>query len=75
MNKKSLEKPEVKQFVEFYLKNAAEYTKSVKYIPLPADAYTTAQEHVNNSKIGTVFGGKAEVGIKIGDLLKREAKL
>ena len=74
VNAKSAEKPEVKEFVEFYLKNAAKLTKEVKYVPLPAKAYTLAQQHFANKKIGTVFGGEAEVGLKIEDLLKREAK-
>ncbi|MES2237304.1 MAG: PstS family phosphate ABC transporter substrate-binding protein [Pseudomonadota bacterium] len=74
VNAKSAEKPEVKEFVEFYLKNAAKLTKEVKYVPLPAKAYTIAQQHLTNKKLGTVFGGEAEVGLKIEDLLKREAK-
>ena len=72
---KSLAKPEVREFVEFYLKNAAQLTKEVKYVPLPASAYTINQEHVNKKKLGTVFGGKNEVGITIDELLKREAKM
>jgi phosphate transport system substrate-binding protein len=75
VNAKALGKPEVKEFVEFYLKNAAKLVKEVKYIPLPASAYRTALEHVNKKKLGTVFGGEAAVGLKIEDLLKREAKL
>lgn len=71
---KALEKPEIKEFVEFYLKNAAKLVKEVKYVPLPAKAYAIAQQHVTNKKLGTVFGGEAEVGLKIEDLLKREAK-
>jgi phosphate transport system substrate-binding protein len=74
VNAKSAEKPEVKEFVEFYLKNAAKLVKEVKYVPLPAKAYTIAQEHFTHKKIGTVFGGESEVGLKIEDLLKREAK-
>ena len=72
---KSLEKPEVKKFVEFYLKNASKLVKEVKYVPLPASAYATALEHINKKKLGTVFGGKSEVGLKIDELMKREAKL
>lgn len=68
-------KPEVKEFVGYYLKNAAALTKEVKYVPLPAKAYTLAQEHLNKGKLGTVFGGEAEVGIRIEDLMAREAKL
>jgi len=71
---KAVEKPEVKEFVEFYLKNAAKLVKEVKYVPLPAKAYVIAQQHLANKKLGTVFGGESEVGLKIEDLLKREAK-
>lgn len=74
VNAKAVEKPEVKEFVEFYLKNAAKLVKEVKYVPLPAKAYVIAQQHLANKKLGTVFGGESEVGLKIEDLLKREAK-
>lgn len=72
---KSLQKPEVKEFVEFYMKNASALTKEVKYVPLPAAAYTGNLEHVKKNKLGTVFGGHNEVGITIEDLMKREAKM
>lgn len=75
VNAKSLEKPEVAEFVEFYLANAAALTREVKYVALPAKAYQTASAHVKARKLGTVFGGEAEVGLKIEDLLSREAKL
>ena len=75
VNAKALAKPEVKKFVEFYMANAAKMSKEVKYVPLPADAYKTALDHIAKGKKGTVFGGKNEVGITIADLLKREAKL
>lgn len=75
VSKKSAGKPEVKEFVEYYLKNAAPLVKEVKYVPLPAKAYSTALEHFQKGKVGTVFGGASEVGLKIEDLLKREAKL
>jgi len=71
---KSLEKPEVKEFVEFYMKNGAALTKEVKYVPLPAHAYVGNVEHMNKKKLGTVFGGHNEIGITIDDLMKREAK-
>ena len=75
VSKKSATKPEVKEFVEYYLKNAAPLVKEVKYVPLPAKAYNLALEHFQKGKTGTVFGGASEVGLKIEDLLKREAKL
>jgi len=75
VNAKAIAKPEVKKFVDFYMANASKMAKEVKYVPLPADAYKTAADHIAKGKKGTVFGGKNEVGITISDLLKREASL
>jgi phosphate transport system substrate-binding protein len=72
---KSLEKPHVRAFVEYYLKEGGALAREVKYVPLPDSAYRTALAHVQKGKKGTVFGGVAEVGITIDELLKREAKL
>ena len=74
VNKKSLAKPEVKKFVEFYLTNGAELAKEVKYIPLPDDAYTKGMERLKEGKTGSAYGGKAEVGVHIDELFKRELK-
>ncbi len=41
---KSLAKPEVKEFVEYYLANGAKLAKEVKYVPLPASAYRKGLE-------------------------------
>jgi phosphate transport system substrate-binding protein len=71
---KSLDKPEVKEFIEFYMKNGATLTKEVKYVPLPASAYTGNVEHMKKKKLGTVFGGHNEIGITIEEVMKREAK-
>ena len=40
VSKKAMDKPEVKEFVEFYLKNAPTLVKQVKYVPLPQSVYT-----------------------------------
>ena len=75
VNAKSLVRPELKEFVEYYMKNGAALAKEVKYVPLPDAAYRTALEHVQRGRKGTVFGGTAEVRVTIDELLKREAKL
>ena len=72
---KSLQKPEVKEFVDFYMKNAEKLVREVKYVPLPKAAYEGNLKHVKDGKKGTVFGGKNEVGITIEELMKREAKM
>lgn len=75
VNIKAAEKPEVRELVEFYMKNAETLVKEVKFFPLPAQAYSINLEHLNKKKVGTVFGGKSEVGLRIEELLKREASL
>ncbi|SOD42500.1 PstS family phosphate ABC transporter substrate-binding protein [Nitrosovibrio sp. Nv4] len=75
VNIKATEKPGVKEFVEFYMKNGPALVKEVKYFPLPSQAYTTNLEHLNKKKLGTVFNGQPAVGLKIDELLKREASL
>jgi phosphate transport system substrate-binding protein len=72
VNAKSLEKPEVKEFVEFYMMHGAKLTKEVKYVPLPAKIYEANIANVGKMKLGTVFGGVPEVGVKIDELVKRE---
>jgi phosphate transport system substrate-binding protein len=74
VNAKSLEKPEVKEFIHFYMKHGSKLTQEVKYVQLPANIYKINSEHVDKMKLGTVFGGVPEVGVKIDDLVKREAK-
>ena len=64
-------KPEVKAFVNFYLDNAPELVKEVKYVPLPAEDYAAVKAHFKSNKPGTGFGGKNEVGIKVKDLLSK----
>src|SRR3546814_6760145 len=72
--KAAKEKPQVAQFVEYYLSHAVPLIEEVKYIPLPAKAYAMALENFRAGKVGTVFDGHAEIGVRIEDLLSREAR-
>ncbi|HCZ12046.1 MAG TPA: hypothetical protein DHV16_07300 [Nitrospiraceae bacterium] len=74
VSKKSVSKPEVKEFVDYYLKNVEKLSKQVKYVPLPANAYMLAKERFAKMKTGSMFGGEEKVGLKIEDLLKMEEK-
>lgn len=74
VNALSAEKPEVKEFVEFYLKHAAKLSKEVGYVNLPDKAYELALKNFQAKKLGTGFGGIAEVGVSVEELLMREAK-
>ncbi|MES2744301.1 MAG: PstS family phosphate ABC transporter substrate-binding protein [Bdellovibrionota bacterium] len=54
VNKKSAQKPEVKAFVSFLLKNAAALSKEVGYVPLKESMYTDAIK-----KFDAAVSGKA----------------
>ena len=69
------QRPEVKEFIAFYLGEGADLVKEVGYVPLPPQAYKLALQHFSGGKLGTVFGGIPEVGVTIDALLAREGKL
>ena len=69
------QRPEVQEFIQFYLTEGAELAKEVGYVPLPPQAYKLALQHFTDRKLGTVFGGVPEVGVTIDNLLAREGKL
>ncbi|MCE7914285.1 MAG: PstS family phosphate ABC transporter substrate-binding protein [Nitrosomonas sp. PRO4] len=74
VNAKSTDKPEVAEFINFYMKNAPELVTEVKYFPLSKEVYDLNIEHFNKKKVGTVFKGSG-VNIKLEDILKLESSL
>jgi len=74
VNAKSTEKPEVKEFINFYMRNATELVTEVKYFPLSKEVYDLNLEHLNKKKVGTVFKGTG-TNIKLEDILKLESSL
>jgi phosphate transport system substrate-binding protein len=85
VNANAAQKLEVKEFIEFYLKQAPNLVEEVKYIPLPDAAYKLALENFTKGKTGSGFGGKshvdidfsgiAEVGVTDEVLMKREGRI
>jgi phosphate transport system substrate-binding protein len=75
VSKKSMAKPELKEFAAFYLQHAPKLVKEVKYVPLPGKVYAMGAARLKGGTVGTAFGGHADVGVTIDDLIKREPKL
>lgn len=72
VNKKSLARPEVKAFVEFYLEEAGDIADEVGYVHLPEEIYDRAEANVKAGKTGTQFlneQGKAKEGA-LADIYK-----
>jgi phosphate transport system substrate-binding protein len=70
--KAAAEKPEIKEFIAFYMKNASASVREIQYIPLPPRAYTKNMEFFKTKRLGTVFDGFLPVGLTIDELFRRE---
>jgi phosphate transport system substrate-binding protein len=71
--KKSLDKPEVAAFIDFYLTEGTALVKEVGYIPLSQKAYELGAKRAADRKTGSLFEGKgSQVGVTIEDLLAKE---
>lgn len=71
---KALERPEVRQFMTFYLTEGQALAAEAGFTPLPQAAAELALKHFQDMRLGTVFGGVPEVGVRVEDLLEREAQ-
>jgi len=75
VSEKSMKRPEVMDFVNFYMSKSESLIPSAKGIPLPGKVYTMAKDLAKKGRLGTVFNGQSDVGVKVEDLLKRETQL
>jgi phosphate transport system substrate-binding protein len=72
VSKKAAEtKPEVVQFVDFYLNkdHASKLVKEVGYVPLPENAYDVFAKRFKERELGTAFHG-SKIGVSVDELLK-----
>lgn len=75
VSEKAYARPEVREFVEFYVKNASRLVPEVKYVPLPKQAYDMAMKQLEKKQLGTAFGGHSEIGIGIQELMKKKKRM
>jgi phosphate transport system substrate-binding protein len=71
VNAAALRRPQVQQFVQYYVNNAGRYATQVGYIPLPASAYQTYLARVRARTQGTAFGGRQAIGVTIAEVIAR----
>lgn len=71
VNAAALRRPQVQQFVQYYVNNAARISQEVGYIALPASAYQTYVQRAQRRTQGTAFGGRQAIGITIEELMAR----
>jgi phosphate transport system substrate-binding protein len=74
VNAKSLAKPEIKAFADYYMKNASKLVTEVKYVPLPAKAYEYNLAALQKGRVGTKMNGENKIGLTVEQLMSLEAK-
>lgn len=74
VSSKAAQRPEVKQFVTYYMNNVPAAAKKVGMVPLPTNAYKTILANFNKGRAGSVFGGEEKVGLTITQLLQMQPK-
>ena len=58
VNTQSLQRPEVANFLQFYVDNAAALCNNAGYIPFDMPIYAKVRQRLDHKEIGTAFGGK-----------------
>lgn len=75
VNAAALRRPQVAQFVQYYVNNAAAVSQRVGYVPLPASAYQAYLQRAQRRQAGTAFGGRQAIGLTIEQLMQRRLVL
>jgi phosphate transport system substrate-binding protein len=74
VSEKSAARPEVKSFVESYLRAAGALATEVGFVPLPPEVYRLVTEHFRAGRLGTVFAAGQARGPFI-EVVKQDAAL
>ena len=75
VSRKAADRPEVKEFVRFYLTAGRPLVREVGYVALADKVYDLALARFDKRTVGSVFGGKgSQVGVTLESLLRAEAR-
>ncbi len=71
VSSKSMERPEVDAFVNFYLSEGKALVSEVGYIALPDSAYELVKKRFSSKTMGSMFEGGSKVGATVEEMLKQ----
>jgi phosphate transport system substrate-binding protein len=69
VNLDRVSRPELVQFVEFYLRNVPRVAAEMHCVPLPGRAYILALARFHNRTAGSLFNAEVRTGIRIEQLV------
>jgi phosphate transport system substrate-binding protein len=67
----AIERVDVREFIDYYMKHGARIVKQQNYVPLAASIYALNQTNTQQRRTGTVYAGTDATGVKIEEMLKR----
>jgi phosphate transport system substrate-binding protein len=75
VSRAAADRPEVTEFVKFYLTKGRPLVREVGYIPLSDQVYELALTRFDKRTTGSIFGGKgSQIGVTLESLLAAESK-
>ncbi len=71
VRKDAINRPEVKEFVKFYLTNGKDLVSEVGYVSLQDSVYSLAQKRFETGKTGSMFAGGSQVGVTLEQVMAK----
>ena len=69
VNKNALSRPEIKDFLDFYLEEGPSLAQEVGYISLPGNLMKMIKSRVKKNKVGSMYQGKGGLNQSLSSLL------
>lgn len=66
-------KPELQEFIQYYLKDVRKWVPFVGYVPLEKEAYKLVSKRFQQQIIGTVYAGELQSEVGIEEMLQKES--
>ncbi len=66
--------PLMNEFIEFYMNNAQAAVNSVGYVAFGEESYMKLYRNYHKTKVGTVFGGEAQLNLTIYEVLTKRTE-
>lgn len=74
VSKNATAKPEIREFVQFYLKNSASLVEEVGYVQVPSKVAELAEQRFVKGIVGTVFEHGSQVGLTLEEMMAKASK-
>lgn len=71
VRKDAMNRPEVKEFVKFYLSSGKDLVNEVGYVALQDNVYTLATKRFETGVTGSIFAGGSQVGVTLEQVMSK----